>query len=232
MNEKKLINSKESFNDFLSSCGLPSHIVEFAFKMDLNIPYLINEKIINNFDEKKLDEVTRNILGVYGNYIATSYCMSIFKDVENEVPILDSKGKVITRADISFIDNVGNKHYAEVKCANQIIDNIRNYVDSDLEKDYYEDKDNEIIKYKNIGKKLIEQLKKLSTTGCDTNVFIYKNCYVDGIIRKKIKELGATIIRINLDINELEDEIRNILIRIKSNSEKYDIKLNDKTKGI
>ena len=134
MNEKTLINDTLSLANFLNSCGLPHEIISYAKKMDLDILNLIYEKIINNYDEKKLDEVTRNILGVYGNYIARSYCMSLFKDVDSEVPILDSKGNEITRADICFTDNSGLKHYAEVKCASQIIDNIRNYVDADEQK--------------------------------------------------------------------------------------------------
>ena len=181
--------------------------------MDLNIEKMFFDKIINNYSPKALEEMTKNLLGVYGNYIATLYYKKIYKDVENEVPIKDDNGKEITKVDISFTDNFGKKTYVEVKATKQIIDNIRNYVDSeeDLNK-CYSDKDKEIIKYKMIGKKLITQVKKLSETKSNVIVAIFDGCYIDNIIKRELRDLNVSINIINMNINDLEEEIKRKLV--------------------
>ena len=213
--EKLLINDKENFIKLLVSCGISKQILNQASLMDLNIPKLIYEKLICKYNTKTLDEVTKNLLGVYGNYIATLYCKRMYKNVQNEVPIKDKSGKVITKADIVFTDLNDNENYCEVKATNQIIDNIRNYVDKDENKlSYFTDKDNIIIKYKNIGKKLITQVKKLLTTSKKVNVFIFEGCIVDEIIKQKLKGLNVKVITLATNINELEEEIKSMLIHI------------------
>lgn len=215
--EKLLINDKENFIKLLVSCGISEQILNQASLMDLNIPKLIYEKLICKYNAKILDEVTKNLLGVYGNYIATLYCKKMYKKVQNEVPIKDEKGNVITKADIAFTDLSGNENYCEVKAASQIIDNIRNYVDKDENKlSYFTDKDNIIIKYKNIGKKLITQVKKLLTTNKKVNVFIFEGCIVDEVIKQKLKELNVNVIILATNVNELEEEIKNMLISVRN----------------
>lgn len=160
--EKIMIDTNEKLKEFLIDCGINSHIFYHASKMDISIIRLFKEKIINNYSLKTLDEVTKNLLGVYGNFIATSYCKHLYKDVKNEVAIKDKMGKVITKADISYVDNDGMLNYCEVKAAHQIIANKRNYIDDERYKEvFYEDKVEEIIKYKNIGRKLLTQVKKI-----------------------------------------------------------------------
>lgn len=213
--ESLIINDKENFIKLLTSCGISKQILNQASLMDLNIPKLIYEKLICKYNMKTLDEVTKNLLGVYGNYIATLYCKKMYKNVENEVPIKNEKGNIIIKADISFIDEEEKENYCEVKAASQIIDNIRNYVDEDNnELSYFTDKDNIIIKYKNIGKKLITQVKKLSSTNKKVNVFIFSGCIVDEIIKQKLKELNVRVITLATNINELEEEIKSMLIHI------------------
>ena len=219
--EKILIDTNEKLKEFLIRCGINEHIFYHASKMDISIIRLFKEKIINNYNLKTLDEVTKNLLGVYGNFIATCYCRALFNDVKNEVPIKDKMCKVITKADISYIDNNRKLNYCEVKAAHQIIDNIRNYVDlDDVKTGSYEDKDNEIIKYKNIGKKLINQAKKLSGTGKKVNVFIFKGCYVDDVIKRKLKELNVSLHVIMVDIKQLEDEITRMIMLIRQSVNK------------
>ncbi len=214
--EKILINTDDMLKEFLMDCGINEHVFYHASKMDISIINLFKEKIINNYSLKTLDEVTKNLLGVYGNFIATSYCKALYNNVENEVSIKDNMGKMITKADISYVDNNGNLNYCEVKAAHQIIDNIRNFVDKDdVKEGFYEDKDKEILKYKNIGKKLITQVKKLSSTSNKVNVIIFKDCYVDDVIKRKLKDLNVNVITLMVDINELEEEIKNKIILIK-----------------
>lgn len=214
--EKTLIDTNEKLKELLIRFGISERIFYHASKMDVSIVRLFKEKIINNYSLKTLDEVTKNLLGVYGNFIATCYFRALYDDVKNEVPIKDKAGKVITKADISYLDNSGMLNYCEVKAAHQIIDNIRNYVDlDDVKTGSYEDKDNEIIKYKNIGKKLITQVKKLSLTKKKVNVIIFKGCYVDDVIKRKLNELNANTMTIMVDINELETEIMRKIMNIK-----------------
>lgn len=74
----------------------------------------------------------------------------------------------------------------------------------------------EIIKYKNIGKKLITQVKKLNSTGKKVNVFIYDGCYVDDIIKEELKNYNCNIRILMPNIKELEDEIMNKIMLIKN----------------
>lgn len=211
--ERIIIDDINKLKNILISFNIGEEIFNHASKMDLNIEKMFYDKIINDYSDKTLDEVTRNLLGVYGNYIATLYYKKIYKDTKNEVPIIDDNGKEITRADISFTDGLGKKTYVEVKAAKQIIDNIRNYVDLDEDlSNCYSDKDSEIIKYKMIGKKLITQVKKLSKTGANVIVAIFDGCYMDDIIKDELKDLNAKINIINMNINDLEEEIKRKLI--------------------
>lgn len=210
LNEKKLINI---FNDN----GITFPIFNHAKMMDFNLIKLFNDKIFNNYNEKSLEVVTKNLLGVYGNYIASNYFKVLGYNVENEKNIKDKNNIVLTKADISFIDKEGNLNLCEVKATSQIIDNIRNYVDKDEQiTGTYTDKDEEIIKYKNIGKKLIKQVNKLKTSNNKVNVVVFKGCFIDDIIKEKLASENVNLITINVDINELENNIRKMVISIKN----------------
>lgn len=162
------------------------------------------------------DLILTGDLGVYGNYLATHYFKMQGYDVLNEVGVYDN-GNLLTRADIFFIDSNGIRNYCEVKAAFQIIDNIRNYKDNSLEKTgYYKNLDAEIIKYKKIGEKLIKQVKKLSKDGSLVNVIIFDGCYMDEIIKQELKDLDANIITLNVNIYDLEENIKKNVLRILS----------------
>ena len=210
LNERKLINI---FNDN----GITFPIFNHAKMMDFNLIKLFNDKIFNNYNEKSLEVVTKNLLGVYGNYIASNYFKVLGYNVENEKDIKDKNNIVLTKADISFIDKEGNLNLCEVKTTPQIIDNIRNYVDKDEQiTGTYTDKDEEIVKYKNIGKKLIKQVNKLKTSNNKVNVVVFKGCFIDDIIKEKLASENENLITINVDINELENNIRKMVISIKN----------------
>ena len=210
LNERKLINI---FNDY----GITFPIFNHANMMDFNLIKLFNDKIFNNYNEKSLEVVTKNLLGVYGNYIASNYFKVLGYNVENEKDIKDKNNIVLTKADISFIDKEGNLNLCEVKTTPQIIDNIRNYVDKDEQiTGTYTDKDEEIVKYKNIGKKLIKQVNKLKTSNNKVNVVVFKGCFIDDIIKEKLASENVNLITINVDINELENNIRKMVISIKN----------------
>ena len=221
LNERKLINI---FNDN----GITFPIFNHAKMMDFNLIKLFNDKIFNNYNEKSLEVVTKNLLGVYGNYIASNYFKVLGFKVENEKDIKDKNNIVLTKADISFIDKEGNLNLCEVKATPQIIDNIRNYVDKDEQiTGTYTDKDEEIIKYKNIGKKLIKQVSKLKTSNNKVNVVVFEGCFIDDIIKEKLARENVNIITINVDINELENNIRKMVISIKKDYENIIVQNNN-----
>ena len=214
--EKEIVTNENEIIKILNEFGITKPILEEASKMDINVPMLFYDKIINNPSAENIDNVTKNLLGVYGNYLATHYFKMQGYDVENEVGVYDN-GNLLTSADISFIDSNGIRNYCEVKAAYQIIDNIRNYKDNSLEKTgYYKNLDAEIIKYKKIGEKLIKQVKKLSKDGSLVNVIIFDGCYMDEIIKQELKNLDANIITLNVNIYDLEENIKKNVLRILS----------------
>lgn len=214
--KKEIVTNENGIIKILNEFDITKPILEEASKMDINVPMLFYDKIINNPSAENIDNVTKNLLGVYGNYLATHYFKMQGYDVENEVGVYDN-GNLLTRADISFIDSNGIRNHCEVKAAYQIIDNIRNYKDNSLEKTgYYKNLDAEIIKYKKIGEKLIKQVKKLSKDGSLVNVIIFDGCYMDEIIKQELKKLGANIITLNVNIYDLEENIKKNVLRILS----------------
>lgn len=214
--KKEIVTNENGIIKKLNEFGITKPILEEASKMDINVPMLFYDKIINNPSAENIDNVTKNLLGVYGNYLATHYFKMQGYEVENEVGVYDN-GNLLTRADISFIDSNGIRNSCEVKAAYQIIDNIRNYKDNSLEKTgYYKNLDAEIIKYKKIGEKLIKQVKKLSKDGSLVNVIIFDGCYMDEIIKQELKKLGANIITLNVNIYDLEENIKKNVLRILS----------------
>jgi hypothetical protein len=127
---------------------------------------------------------------------------------------------MITKADIAFYDRDNKLNLCEVKLASQIIDNIRNYR-SDKEELYngkvYYDMDDDIIKYKRIGDKLLTQSKKLKQSGHIVNVVIFSGCYMDDIIKDNLeKEIGVNIKLINMDFNIFEEQLKMIVENISS----------------
>ena len=178
---KKTI-SDNTYNSILSTLNrysINSDVIAMAKKMDNDLPKLFYDKIISSTDKKELefnkDVIVKTLLGVYGNYLATLYYKNLGYEVENEYPVYDKDNMLLTKADLAFTDEEGNQNLCEVKLASQIIDNIRNYKSEDEElyngKVYY-DMDDDIIKYKKIGDKLITQVKKLKNSGKNITVII------------------------------------------------------------
>lgn len=215
------MGQEKTFISLFHDNGISMPIFLLARKMDLDLVKLFNDKIFNNYNEKSLDVVTKNLLGLYGNFIATNYFKALGYDTINEKVIIDENNKCITKADVSFLDKNGNLNLCEVKAVSQIIDNIRNYVDDEDNNKIgsFEDKDEEIIKYKNIGKKLIKQVEKLKKTNGKVNVVIFQNCIIDDVIIEKLKNLDVNIITIGVDVKELENQIRNMVLDIKEDYE-------------
>lgn len=228
---KKIISDKIN-NDILSilnDYGINNHIIAIAKKMDNDLVRLFHDKIIDVCDLKELqtnkDVIVKTLLGIYGNYLASSYYNSLGYSVENEYPVYDKDNMLLTKADIAFNDEDGNLNLCEVKLASQIIDNIRNYKSMDEElyngKVYY-DLDDDIIKYKKIGDKLITQVKKLKESGKKVTVVIFDGCYIDDIVKDKLtKDLKANIKIIAINVNSLKEQLEDMVDKISNELLQY-----------
>lgn len=97
--KKEIVTNENGIIKILNEFGITKPILEEASKMDINVPMLFYDKIINNPSAENIDNVTKNLLGVYGNYLATHYFKMQGYDVENEVGVYDN-GNLLTRADI------------------------------------------------------------------------------------------------------------------------------------
>ena len=209
--------------EILYDNGLNFNIFSHAKKMDVNLSKLFHDKIFNNYSKKNAEEITRCLLGVYGNFIATYYFKSLGYNVLNEVPVKDYNDKEITKADISFVDNNGVRNFFEVKATSQILDNVKNYKDDgDTEnKIYIMNKNLERKKYEEIGKKLIKQVRKLKTTDGKVGIVIFNGCIIDDLLKEKLENLNVNIYTIALNINELENNIRNMVYKIRESFVSY-----------
>lgn len=210
----KNFTDKNTYNLIISTLkkhGINDDILNLAKKMDVNVARLFYEKILCVNDKNELYEniqsLTKTLLGVYGNYIVTCYYKALGYDVKNEYPVYDLNGELLTRADLAFYDNSGNLNLCEVKATTQIIDNIRNYDSSNEEKykgKYFYDMDSDIIKYKEIGTKLIKQVSKLKKASDMIIVSVFDGCFMDDIIKDKLEKLGVTVVKMASNIEDLE----------------------------
>ena len=214
---KEVIDVKiqETILKSLYDNGINDKLIFEAKKMDVDLVRLFYEKIVLEKDLHKLkdnvDVITKSLLGIYGNYVATSYFEALGYEVENEYPVYDENKKLLTKADLAFVDNNGVVNLCEVKTTSQIIDNIRNYKDDEEKKyngKYYYDMDSDIIKYKEIGVKLIKQVTRLKKSGKKVLVVIFNGCFMDDIIKDKLSELGANVFIMAPNVKDLEEQLR------------------------
>lgn len=207
--------------NLLNDHGINNAIFNHAKKMDIDLMSIFREKIFNNYNIKSFEEVKSCLLGVYGNYITTLYYKGLGYDVKNEEIIYDENGKEITKADVSFKDENGNKYLVEVKTAPKILSNKNYYYDDKIVPFFVKDDK----KYIQMGKKLINQVAKLKTCSSFVIVSIFNGCILDDEIKEKLESLKVHTHTISLDIKELTTQVINMIIDIK---EDYDELLNNK----
>ncbi len=231
-------NYTNYISKILSKYGINSTIISMSGKMDINLVNLFYEKIIlstNENLESNKSVIVKSLLGIYGNYLATMYYKTLGYKVENEYPVYDKENNLITKADLYFEDKNNVKTLCEVKLASQILDNIRNYKEKNeaLYKDnVYFDKDDDIIKYKMIGSKLLKQARKLKSTGYNVNIVIFSGCYMDDIIKDTLSnDIGVNIKIIDVDVDMLKDNLDKIVSEI-SKELRENIMISDQTKTV
>lgn len=204
--------------------GISDKLIFEAKKMDVDLIGLFYEKILLENNPKKIQDnvevITKSLLGIYGNYVATTYFEALGYEVENEYPVYDENKKLLTKADLAFVDNNGVVNLCEVKTTSQIIDNIRNYKDDEEKKyngKYYYDMDSDIIKYKEIGTKLIKQVTRLKKSGKKVLVVIFNGCFMDDIIKDKLSSLGVSVFTMAPNVKELEEQLRIMVTNVSNN---------------
>ena len=213
-------SAKKYIKEILISNSINEEIIEFAKLMDIDIIRLFHDKIYveNKNIELNKDAISKNLLGVIGNFVANNYFKGLGHETINEYPILNKEGLTVTKADIAYQD-LNGIHLCEVKTTSQIIDNIRNYKDENEKKysdNVFYDLDKEIIKYKQIGIKVIEQVKKLKESKDNVTLVVFNGCYIDDIIKEKLLKQGVNIKYIAPNIHELEEYVNNITEKIVS----------------
>ncbi len=206
---KKGFIDKEIYEELMvlmKQNGINKNIFSLAKKMNINLPRLFYEKLVSSKDIKAKEQLSKNLLGIYGNYLATFYYQSLGYKVENEKPIynnsMDSDGRPIGSADIYFIDEKGDKCYCEVKATKQILGNTQDYIDE------------ETIKYRNIGKKLLKQVYKLGINGDKVIVIKFEGCYIDNAILEKLNDFNVSVKTLAIKIDDLEKMVDDIIDKV------------------
>ena len=201
----------ETICTLLKQNGVPMGVFNIAKKMGLNLPKLFITKLVLSNDKKDKEDLLKNLMGLYGNYIAALSLKEAGFTVENEeeVPVYD--GNKSKKVDLVFSNPSGNKVYCEVKVARQILDYKKTYIDDDEKSLKNSTFHNEIKTYQSIGRKLLDQVKSLKSTNVPVLVIILSDCYVDPDIIKQLKDMDVNIIKINKNVRSLELELRMII---------------------
>lgn len=201
----------------LKKSGIKKDVFRLANKMHLNLPRLFISKLIDASDEKSKEDLLKNMLGLYGNYIATNELVNAGFKVENEelVPVYD--GNKSKNVDLVFSNPTGNKVYCEVKVSKQILDYQKTYYDDEEESLKDSNFYNDIKVYQSIGRKLINQINALCSTGIPVLVIVLNDCYIDPEIIKELKDKNVYLIRLKKEFSKLNMELRQII----NNVEEY-----------
>ncbi len=204
-NNKNYID-KELYEEIMIAMkrsGVPDAVFELAKKMDMNLPKMFWDKILNSKNSNDILSFSRNLLGIYGNYFAALYYKERYVNVKTEMPLYGQDNKPCTNVDISFVDENGVLNLCEVK-ASPYIGIVDNYIDENGNIVNNNSGIEEMKKYKNIGEKLLTQINKLTEYPAKVNVVIFEGSVISDEIDKEIKKKNEEL----KDKNKtLEDEI-------------------------
>lgn len=207
--------------DVMLDCGIDKRVITLSEKMDLYLPYLFYEKLIISDDENDKKSLSKNLLGVYGNFFATLYFSGMGYNVKNEFVLKDFDGNWLGKTDIAFKDKDDNTVCCEVKAISNILGENATYIDSNSNDIKYNtaNQKKELNKYKSVGKKLLKQVKKIIKSGNKPMVVVYNGCYIDNDIKIQLDDLGVFIMTLQINIKDLENAVNNIVNEIKYASE-------------
>lgn len=201
----------EAVSALLKQNGIPKGVIELSKKMNLNLARLFITKMVYSNDPKDKDDLLKNLMGLYGNYIAATELEKAGFKVESEANALVYGGSKSKKVDLVFSNPQGNKAYCEVKVTKQILDYKKTYIDDDEQSLKDSTFSNEIKIYQSIGKKLLNQVKALRSTNIPVLVIILRDCYVDPNILKQLKEEKVNVIKLEKDVRSLESELKEII---------------------
>ena len=197
---------KDFLLSVLNNNGINNSFIDVASKMNVDIKNMIYEKLIKSYSKENFDVMVSTLMGIYGNYISKYYFEKIGFEVINEVPVY-SDNKLQTSCDL-IVKKDNNVYYGETKTSPYLLykSNYNHY-----DKNY---------KYECMGLKLINQIEKLKKVSDNVFVVIFDGCIINQELLDKLKELNVKIIKISLNVFELEknikDELNNIIEDYKS----------------
>lgn len=99
-NNKNYID-KELYGEIMTAMKrseIPDAVFELAKKMDMNLPKLFYEKILNSKNSHDKLSFSANLLGIYGNYFAAFYFKQRYANVKTKCHFMEKK--------ISFVQMV------------------------------------------------------------------------------------------------------------------------------
>lgn len=223
INKEKYLQVKNIMIEY----GVSTSVFDLARKMNIDLVMLFYDKLVSNQNKNSKEQLSKNLLGIYGNLLATNYYSGLGYNVYNEFPIYMESGKEQMKADLYFRDNNGIDNYCEVKVAEQIIGNKNNYIDADDLNTVKNNRLLEIVKYKNIGKKLLKQTDRLKRDNAKVNAVFFNGCYVDDEILGKLKSKNINVVYLACNVKELESYVNKIVDDVDfslNNSYTYDVR--------
>ncbi len=219
-NNKNYID-KELYGEIMTAMkrsGIPDAVFELARKMDMNLPKLFYEKVLNSKNSNDILSFSRNLLGIYGNYFAALHFKQSYANVKTEMPLY-KENKLCTNVDISFTDENGVLNLCEVKTSPYIgfvtsyRDEMGNIINNNSSIE-------EMKKYRGIGDKLLKQVGKLIKYNTKVNVVVYDGTIISDGIDKVLNDTenkNISKIIIPISINKLEADVDDLIDKILEN---------------
>ncbi len=219
-NNKNYID-KELYGEIMTAMKrseIPDAVFELAKKMDMNLPKLFYEKVLNSKNSNDILSFSRNLLGIYGNYFAALHFKQSYANVKTEMPLY-KENKLYTNVDISFTDENGVLNLCEVK-ASPYIGFVTSYRDEMGNIINNNSSIEEMKKYRGIGDKLLKQVGKLIKYNARVNVVVYEGTIISDGIDKVLNDnenKNISKIIIPISINKLEADVDDLIDKILEN---------------
>lgn len=214
---------KEMISDII-----PKSIIEQATKMNVDLKQHFLTLILTTKDTMAIREkLISTVAGIVGTVWANKYFERNGYKIENEVPVLDSKGKEITASDIVTTSQGGKRTFIELKTIKAIITNENEYPKTEVETEKDSDflrtgstvsRENFVDLKKSTlpeiavktGTKVVEQLKKTrdyidresKSNNTGVKLCVYRGTKISPEILEQIEQYGE-IFELPLDVNKI-----------------------------
>ena len=206
---------------------IPESIVEQAERLEKNskkhetsLKRQLIELVYGTKDSTTIREkVIAKIAGMVGHVWAAKYFKDEGYSVENEVEIIDRKGKLLTASDIVLTSKDGKKKYVEVKTIKALISDEKDYPYGTLvegqriPRELYMDlkkssPESNAVETGEKAQRQLERTKKyideIGEKNASVSLCIYEEVTISDDVRRGIEEYGDIII-LPLSINKIFD---------------------------